>query len=1377
MLWRIIILLSLFPVLMQGQGLTFRHVTIADGLNNGTINSIQQDSLGRLWLATWDGLMQYDGYQVINHKPRLGDDHSLPSKRVTKLSMDSRNQLWISTTLGLCRYDPAMEQFERFSIAGLPPRALRSGVVEHGGNLLIRMDGGIYHLPVDKVDEKIFRSVMLIGAEDQITDRNVRNIYSNDERLLVCFRTRNSEGSLISQVFNGRMADSIIRIGDYADFLVPGIIRELEIRGEKVYLATEAGFSVYDYKSELLYRNEDMMDFRITSMVHGTDGNIWLGTDFDGLIRYNPESEQMLRYGHDPNRINTILGNQVFSLYEDFSGNLVVGHGGEGITMVNLKDKAFSTFRYDPQDPVSIRDNSIMCFNETKEGMIVGTRNKGLFLMEGSLKNGDASFKALKLPAQFSSEVENQVIWCIERETESLYWVGTTFGLIRAERRNGGWEYSKYFGNTTFRSIFIDADGNLWLGNYQGLFIVPAHKRGRMEATVFMKNSTPSGLSDRVITSLFLDSRDQFWIGTENGGINRLIGSYSQIDFDGDLLEQLRFKVYSASIEENQLNNEEINILYEHTDGSIWAGTKGGGINILNPGTEQFNALTTRDGLPGNVVYGILPDDQGKLWFSTNKGLSSYDPITGLFNNYTPSDGIQGNVFMVNAYFKSGDGRMYFGGRNGFTSFLPERIINNGVEAKLNFSGIEIGGVRVGLGDTIHNKVLLPEALPGLSSISLSYRERSFDVLFSAIHFQFPEDNKIEYFLGGFSDRPTRLDASIGRITFNNLKHGQYHLRMRAGNSDEVWTTGYQNLEINILPPWYRTRWATGLFFLMLISVIVGLILLLLHRQSLSHELKIEKIEKRNLRELNESKLRFFTNVSHEFRTPLSLTVGPIDNLLRECDSSDYRLKRQLGMASRNAKLLLRLVDQIIDFRRLEAGKISLQAREMDMAPFVQSIVENFEPLQKEKDVGVFVNCPDDPVKLWFDPQKIEQVLYNLLSNAFKHVPREGSIAVTLSRTNHFPGKTETGSWAEISVYNDGKTIAENELSRVFERFYKVDELQLGSGIGLAYAKSLMDLHSGGITVENRQEDGVAFNVYLPRGNKHLKEEEIGAADQVYSFLPVTEQVNLKTNSKANRAEEVKKLSLLVVEDNDELRDFFRSFLSGRYQFYDAPNGVKGYELAKEVIPDIIISDLLMPEMDGYELCDLLKNNEKTSHIPIILLTAKNTPEAEIAAYQSGADAYVAKPFEIDVLEAHIGRLIEIRADLQKKFSMNEGGLDGEKTPLTKEDHFIKRVRDLIEKDLDDPELNVNKLSEKIHLSSTQLYRKIKAVTGQSSVDFIKDYRLIKSAAMLRTTDQSVKEICFKAGFKSPSYFVKCFKLKYGLTPKEYSSNGSPPES
>jgi len=431
----------------------------------------------------------------------------------------------------------------------------------------------------------------------------------------------------------------------------------------------------------------------------------------------------------------------------------------------------------------------------------------------------------------------------------------------------------------------------------------------------------------------------------------------------------------------------------------------------------------------------------------------------------------------------------------------------------------------------------------------------------------------------------------------------------------------------------------------------MGLIRLLLNRQALQHQLSIEKIEKRNMKELNESKLRFFTNISHEFRTPLCLTVGPIDNLLKEQQNGNVKMRNQLIMARRNARVLLRLVDQIIDFRRLEAGKIKLQTMEVYMQDFLQPILDNFETLRKEKKVEFYVNYPDEQIRVWLDPRKVEQIIYNLLSNAYKHVTTEGSIALTVSRVDHIPEKPSLeGTWVRITIYNDGKQIPEEDLEKVFERFYKVDDAQLGSGIGLAYAQSLVELHKGHISVENWQNSGVAFNLYFRTGKDHLAEEEFGSEQTYYSEIELENAIFNDQSPVEQEDTEDPELSLLVVEDNDELREFFRTLLSGKYKFFEAENGKTGYEIACKEIPDIIISDLLMPEMDGFELCEKIKSNDETSHIPIILLTAKNTSEDKISGYSAGADAYVVKPFEISVLEAQIRRIIANRKDIQKHY-------------------------------------------------------------------------------------------------------------------------------
>ncbi|MCK4748022.1 MAG: hypothetical protein KAT15_13320, partial [Bacteroidales bacterium] len=484
MRWRLIIILVVTTTLSHGQGFTFRHVTIADGLNNGTIKAIEQDSLGRLWLATTDGLTQYDGYRAINHKPVLGDPHSIPSKVCVNLSLDSRNNLWVSTSRGLCRYDHTFNRFVKYRIEGLSAdNPVRTKVIENKDKLLARVGADVYYLPVDQMDSLEFRSVKIIGAEHILTDRVVRYLYADNDRVLLCFRMRDSDNNWITQIFNGRMHDSIIRIDDKHDFLVPGNVRDMMVNGKIVYVGTDAGFAVFDYNHNILTWMEEFEGYRISSIVEGSDGYVWLGTDQNGLIRYQPETERFEKYEHDPNRINTILGNTIFSLHEDFSGNLMVGHGGEGITILNLKDKQFNTYRYEPQDPGSIGDNTVFCFSEFGDGLLLGTRNKGLFQMQTDPVGGKVVFSEIAIPQEFMKEVDAQAVWCIEKESEELYWIGTAFGLIKADFKEEQWQFFKFFGNLTFRSIFIDEKGNMWLGSYQGLYVIPTDRRESMDAT------------------------------------------------------------------------------------------------------------------------------------------------------------------------------------------------------------------------------------------------------------------------------------------------------------------------------------------------------------------------------------------------------------------------------------------------------------------------------------------------------------------------------------------------------------------------------------------------------------------------------------------------------------------------------------------------------------------------------------------------------------------------------------------------------------------------------------------------------------------------------------------------------------------------------
>lgn len=1347
----------------------FISYTTMNGLNNGTVNDIVQDSLGRIWLSTPDGLMHFDGYNARNFVPMQNDSTSLPVRRITKLFIDSRNDLWISTIKGLCRYDDQRNNFVRYDLGGeVGPCKIRYRVQEHNNHLLLRYATNIYSYKVNS-EHRRFSKIKIINPDLNENSREIGGMFADHSRLFIVYRRITSSGELFSEIFMGRLlSDTVIQVRGAPEVEVKGIILEVDYDSENVYIATDLGFNIYNIENAEITRVNLFNNMRISAVVKGSDGALWLATAKNGLFRYDANEEKVEHFTHDPNKYQSLLGNNIYSLYEDFSGMLLIGYGGEGLSTINLNEKTFQTFRYDPQNPYSIADNSIMSFEEINNELYIGTRNKGLQRMYEDKSSGETRFERINIPSSIFSGVAAEVIWDIEMETDQLFWMASSSGLIKAEFDAGRWKYSRFVGDHAIRKIFIDPEGNIWVGSYRGIYLITKANREAMK--FFHFTSVPykqDGLTDNVITAFLLDRNNRFWIGTENGGVVRLAGDYYDI-INKDGLVAGDFVFENISVSDRSLSGSEVNGIFEQTDGSIWFATKGQGIQIFDPDKGERHVINKESGLKASNVFGIINDDLGNMWMSTNKGIAKYDSINKSLKFYRPSDGIQGNVFMVNAFYSDKEGYIYFGGRNGFTRFKPERINDNAVEPRIHLKGLSFADKELGIGDTLHNKVIMPGALHTLDEISIPYKDRNFNILYSVIHMQYPAENQIEYILEGFNNTPSILEASNGRLTFTNVDVGSYTLKVRAANSDDLWTE-YQNLlQVTILPPWYKTNLAVIFFVLLTITTLFFLVRLLLNRQNLQHELSIEKLEKANLKELNEAKLRFFTNVSHEFRTPLSLTLGPIDNLLKDEKLQDVKMIRQLKLARRNARVLLNLVDQIIDFRRLDAGKVKLNAAEYDISGLMNSVLQNFESLISKKEIDVFVNYPDDPLFLWYDQSKIERVFYNLLSNAMKYVTKEGSLAISVSRVDSIPNYPEMdGNWACISIYNDGTQIPEDSLSKVFDRFFKVDNAQLGSGIGLAYSKSLLDLHKGLITVENTLDSGVTFSIYLRRGSSHFSEDELSKK----AFVPQTKEMpehEVEACDESILVEAESNMSILIIEDNEELRDFFRGVLSSKYQYNEAEDGRSGLELARTLIPDIIITDLLMPEMDGIELIKTLKESEETSHIPIILLTAVSTPEEKVAAYDAGADAYVVKPFEINVLEAQLSRLIENRKKLQEQILT--GTIDEDVKVIGREEHFIIKVNELIEEFIEDPDLNVNGLADKISLSSTQLYRKVKALTGLSTVDYIKEYRLDRAAKLLKTTPSSVKEVCYETGFKSPSYFVKCFKKKYGVTPREFAA-------
>ncbi len=790
--------------------------------------------------------------------------------------------------------------------------------------------------------------------------------------------------------------------------------------------------------------------------------------------------------------------------------------------------------------------------------------------------------------------------------------------------------------------------------------------------------------------------------------------------------------------------------------------------------SETFTYIMEKDGLPNNVVYGILPDAQGNLWLSTNRGLSKYNPVRNQFINYDVSDGLQNNEFNTGAFFKSKSGELFFGGISGFNYFYPRQIVKKDFTPNIVFTDFKLFNKSVFVRD---DNSILKEIISETSEIILSHKENLISFEFASLDYYAPEKNNYAFMLEGFDKDWIQLGAKR-EITFTNLDPGEYTLKIKGTNSDGVWNDNAASLKIIIFPPWWQTWWAYAFYGILFFASLYFIRRYELNRFLLKNDLELEKIETDKLRSLDQLKSRFFTNISHELRTPLTLILGQIENVI----SSNIKVKEKgkLQVAKRNAGRLLTLINQLLDISKIEAGNMKLNAGKHNIVSFLKSLFYSFESLAESKNIKLKFDSEFDKVLLIFDPDKMEKVFNNLISNAFKFCSDNGEIKVGVKVLNE--------STVEIRIKDNGIGIPADLLPKVFDRFYQIDSSHTreheGTGIGLALAKELIELHEGKITVTSKEGEGAEFIINLPRGNFEIeKERSIDPPDnKILSTFVKEDSENIDIGTNDTGADILSKTALrhtdkdsnknaeivLVVEDNADVRAYICEQLEKDYKVFEAINGEDGILKAQKEIPDLIITDVMMPKMNGYQFCKTIKNDEKTSHIPIIMLTAKAGFDDKIEGLETGADAYLLKPFNTKELLVRIKNLLGIRKKLQDKYSK---AVFVRKTAGKKisdlDEKFMNKVMEIIENHIAEEDFNIEAFDEKLGMGRVQIYRKLKALTGKSPSRHIRSVRLAKAKNLIEEKKGNISEIAYSVGFSSPQYFTRCFKEEFGFPPSD----------
>lgn len=1355
-----------------GFGNDFSYLRTTEGLSDGEINAIAQDSTGNMWLATWSGLICYDGVNFDLFRPQLGNDRSLPEKKVKGVFVDSEDNLWITTSKYLCRLDKETSSFIKISFENNATGEVNiKQIAEVDKKLVINSTEGlyVYHFSQLHNDNHKAQKIRVHIDESQIYDY-FNYIYSFNNKLLLCDLYGTEPRSFYIAEIDTNGPEPYISVE--AEVAFEGRINQAAyVKVEhKLFLATVKGLVTFDVENNLKKDAIYAEGLNVEKVIYSNNHKIFFSGQLPELHFLDLHTRKTGSYEAGQPVTGALLNSNIHSLYVDFSGNLWVGHRGQGISILNLNRKEFRTFRKEPNKKKALNSNIIMCFAQTDNELIIGCRTGGINIIPtNKLDEKAPDFERIELPPALTEQAESDGIWDIRQHNDSLFWVATSAGLYTLTKNNKIWVLEHFRGQPEIqgllRKVYVDPNNNVWVGTLaDGLIFIP-NIRENPEGVNYHYVSVPDdslSLSDNTIISMFRDSKDRFWIGTGKG-LNRLNSNYENYDLSGRSQPKLTFKRHLAKrASVHHLNNNEINDIVENSDGKLWISTLGGGINVFDVEANTFERYTTDDGLPGNDVLGCLKDEIGNFWISTTEGLSKYlwYVESSKFINYDHADGIQGDIFMVNSFFKAPDGQMFFGGDNGFSCFYPQRIQVNTIPPKIKLSGLSVHNEPIHVGDTLSNGFVLQKALNYVTKIKIPFRGNTFKIGVSAIHFQDPAKNRISYILEGYNEKWTNLPAKNGSIEFVNLPYGNYTLLAKAISSDNIESESIKTLQIEINPPWYSTWYATFLFLIVAFSMVGSLFFVFINRQKLIYQKRMDEMTIKN----NEAKMNLLTNIAHDLRTPLSLVVAPLEDLMKNFNEKDKQWAGHFSLIARNSNYLMRLVNQIVNFHKLNGGKLELERKNTDIVQVVKDVVINFKGYDKKRNVHLKIEVPNHPMEMAVDVQKIEEILYNLLSNAFKHTHANKSIVVKVEK-HHCETSPEA---VKISVFNHGPEISQENQSKIFERFFKINDSDEGSGIGLSFTKSLVELHGGTISVESVPNEGVIFSVSLPI--EKVVDESPKFAIGVNANGSPANQLGSKPAINGRSSEEQKKV--VIVEDNPDLLEFLKKMMSRQFVCFTAPDGKAGWEMVQKNLPALVVSDVVMPELDGISLTQLIKGNLETCHIPVILLTANSEPLQVKSGYEVGADAYLTKPFDINLLVAQAERLIANRELIKEKYKSQNFMVEVE-SHASKDEDFVQSIRKILEENIADPEFNVNQLSRLMDISSTQLYRKMKALTGYSPVEFIRTVKLQNAHNLLRQHNHTVKEVCYLTGFNNLSYFIKCFKDQFGLTPATFRDSGT----
>ena len=1307
--------------------ISFIDLNVNEGLSQCTVLSCIQDTLGRMWFATQDGLNLYDGYEFRTFRNDPSDSTTIAGNFIRKLCLDSEGNVWVGTSRGLSWYDANQEIFRNFPTDD----RMVTGIADTGdGRLMVAAAGDLLFFDKGRMcfeQGNVLQYSGNIRATELLADKDQVWIGTVSDGVL-CWSPGNNGVRKIFSPGGGKQVQNILR------------------RDNELWIATEGdGLWMYDlqFNEAIGYRYSSsrlgsISSNYVRSLAEDIYGRLWVGT-YNGLDLFVDGKFQNIK--SDPFLDGSLSQSSVRCILKDNQGGMWLGTYFGGINYWHPRMNRFYVIKREPVVN-SLNDNVVSCITEDAEGMVwIGTNSGGVNCYDQS--NG--TFKVYKLRENGRQKLESDDIKAIfvDDRSGTVYVGAHAGGLSRVDKQHG--RLVPYESGTSapldVYALAAAPGGRLWVGTLSGLKSFDPSSGRFVSHTA---DSEGNSIADWSIRTLMNDSEGRLWVGREHG--------LNVFDTQGGRLNPVeRFR------ECPELANAFVQCICQTSSKLVWVGTRSG-LFCWRPEKNEIVSFTARDGLPSDIVSGMEEDRFGRLWISTDRGLCCFNPLSGHFRNYTLQDGLPGNQFNAGAHLCMRNGRMLFGGVQGITTFRPEQMEDNPFTPVPMFSSLVVSGVEIHPGD---DNGILSRSISFTDRIVLPHDLNSIALEVTVPNYLSWHHNTFSWKLEGFEKNWHVTDDR--NIILANLPHGKYRLLVKAANNDGKWNENPLVLNIVVKPIWYNTVWARILFVLLGIAVLAGIFILGLRRKEEEGHLELAKQEKAHQEQMHQMKMKFYINISHEMRTPLTFILNPLAEMIAR--SGDPWMRKQLRYVERNAQRLLHLVNQLMDYRRAELDVFKLKVRKEDAWKIIKEICSYYDKLAIRKRLKYSYVGNLEGKTPYVDGQYLELILTNLLSNAFKYTD-EGKISVSA---------TLTPDNMVLEVRDTGSGIPEGERERIFERFYRLEQDSLGSGIGLSLVRRLVELHHGTITLDSEVGKGSTFTVTFPQNLSLYSKEEIAPDDENAELrairardMFIDDATDLEEATEDSQTSTLN-VKLLMVEDNEEVRKYMSRGLSRYFIVEQAVNGADALEKMKEFKPDLIVTDLSMPVMDGLKFCSTVKHSSDTAHIPVIMVSTRVDKEYHLEAMKAGADDFIPKPVSLTLLVAKIRNVMRTLTRMMDRTS-NSLEIEPEKLSFNAlDEQMLKKAVEVVEKNIDNAEFSTEDFAQQMNMSRSNLHLKLKSLTGESALDFIRKVRFKEACRLLEDGRYSISEISDRVGFSTPSYFATCFKKYMGCLPTEWS--------